>query len=46
MRRDEVTLLDIAQAARFVIEFTQGMTKEQFLDDINSYSVVLDRWDP
>jgi len=41
MRRDEVILLDIAQAARLVIEFTQGMTKEQFLDDIKTQSAVL-----
>ncbi|MCD6507698.1 DUF86 domain-containing protein [Candidatus Poribacteria bacterium] len=41
MRRDEVTLLDIAQAARLVIEFTQGMTKEQFFEDIKTQSAVL-----
>jgi len=41
MRRDEVTLLDIAQAARLVIEFTQGMNKEQFLGDIKTQSAVL-----
>jgi len=34
-------LLDIAQAARLVIEFTQGMTKEQFLEDIKTQSAVL-----
>jgi len=41
MRRDEVTLLDIAQAARLAIEFIQGMTKGQFLDDIKTQSAVL-----
>ena len=41
MRRDEVTLLDIARAARLVLEFTQGMTKEEFLDDIKTRSAVL-----
>ena len=41
MQRDEVTLLDIARAARLVIEFTQGMTKGQFLDDIKTQSAVL-----
>jgi len=41
MRRNEVTSIDIAQAARLVIEFTQDMTKEQFLDDIKNQSAVL-----
>ena len=41
MRRDEATLLDIAKAAQLVIEFTQGMTKEEFLDDIKTRSAVL-----
>lgn len=41
MHRDEATLLDIATAARLVLEFTEGMGKADFLDDIKTQSSVL-----
>lgn len=41
MRRDEATLLDIAKAARLVMTFTQGMAKEEFLNDLKTQSAVL-----
>jgi uncharacterized protein with HEPN domain len=41
MQRDEATLLDIATAARLVLEFTEGMNKADFLDDIKTQSSVL-----
>jgi len=41
MHRDEPTLLDIATAARLVLEFTKDMDKAAFLDDIKTQSSVL-----
>jgi uncharacterized protein with HEPN domain len=41
MPRDEHTLLDIANAARMIISFTQGMTKRAFLKDYKTQSAVL-----
>ena len=41
MHRDETTLLDIATAARLVVEFTAGMDRAAFLDDIKTQSSVL-----
>ena len=41
MPRDETTLLDIATAARLVMEFTAGMDRAAFLDDIKTQSSVL-----
>jgi uncharacterized protein with HEPN domain len=41
VRRDEVTLLDIAKAARSVLDFMRGMTKSAFLDDLKTQSAVL-----
>ncbi len=41
MGRDEGTLLDIAKAARAVLTFTQGLEKEQFLEDFKTQSAVL-----
>lgn len=41
MQRDEATLLDIAKAARLVMTFTQGMAKEDFLNDLKTQSAVL-----
>ncbi len=41
MRRDEVSLLDIARAGRLVTEFIQGMNKETFLSDVKTQSSVL-----
>ena len=41
MSRDETILLDIAQAARLVLEFKQVMGKAIFLKDIKTQSAVL-----
>jgi len=41
MRRDETTLLDIAEAARLVVSFAQDMSKAVFLDDYKTQSAVL-----
>ena len=41
MHRDEAVLLDIARAARLVLEFKQGMDKAAFLQDIKTQSSVL-----
>ena len=41
MSRDETTLLDIANAARLIHTFIQGMTKEAFLSDLKTQSAVL-----
>ena len=41
MKRDEVTLLDMLHAARLIMEFVQGMDKEQFLADEKTKSAVL-----
>jgi len=41
MRRDEATLLDIAKAARLVLIFTEGVTKEAFLNDLKTQSATL-----
>jgi uncharacterized protein with HEPN domain len=41
MHRDEATLLDIASAARLVLDFTEGMDKAEFLGDIKTQSSVL-----
>jgi uncharacterized protein with HEPN domain len=41
MRRDEATLLDIATAARLVLEFKEGMDTAAFLDDIKTQSSIL-----
>ena len=41
MHRDKATLLDIAAASRLVMEFTEGMDKTAFLDDIKTQSSVL-----
>jgi uncharacterized protein with HEPN domain len=41
MHRDEATLLDIATAARLVMEFTKGIDKSVFLDDMKTQSSVL-----
>ena len=41
MSRDEATLLDIARAARLVIEFKQGMDKTTFLKDLKTQSAIL-----
>jgi uncharacterized protein with HEPN domain len=41
MNRDDATLLDIARAARLILEFKEGMDKEAFLQDIKTQSSVL-----
>ena len=41
MSRDDATLLDIANAARLIHTFIQGMTKEAFLGDLKTQSAVL-----
>jgi uncharacterized protein with HEPN domain len=41
MPRDEATLLDIANAARLVQTFVQGMTKGISLVDLKTQSAVL-----
>ena len=41
MSRDRATLLDIAKAAGLVIEFTRGMDRGAFLNDVKTQSAVL-----
>lgn len=41
MRRDDVTLLDIARSARLVLEFTHAMTVAEFEADLKTQSAVL-----
>ena len=41
MSRDETTLLDIAQAARLILAFKQGMDKDAFLRDLKTQSAIL-----
>lgn len=41
MPRDETTLLDIAQAARLILVFKQGMDKAAFLKDLKTQSAIL-----
>ena len=41
MPRDDATLLDMANAARLIQTFIQGMTKEAFLGDLKTQSAVL-----
>lgn len=41
MRRDEASLLDIVKAARLILDFKQGMTKEAFLNDRKTQSAIL-----
>jgi uncharacterized protein with HEPN domain len=41
MSRDDTTLLDIANAARLIQTFIQGMNREAFLGDLKTQSAVL-----
>lgn len=41
MRRDEVTLVDIAQACRSILEFIQDMNRDSFLEDLKTRSATL-----
>lgn len=41
MYHDKATLLDIARAARLVLEFKEGLDKAAFLEDIKTQSAIL-----
>ena len=41
MQRDEVTLVDIAEAARLTLAFIQDATREAFMADLKTQSAVL-----
>jgi uncharacterized protein with HEPN domain len=41
MPRDEITLLDIGRAARLIVDFVGGSTREGFLQDAKTQSAVL-----
>jgi len=41
MERDQAILLDLARAARLILEFREGMEKDAFLDDLKTQSSVL-----
>ena len=41
MANDEATLLDIARAAKLVLEFNKGIDKAAFLQDLKTQSAVL-----
>lgn len=41
MERDKATLLDVARAARLVLEFKAGMDKAAFFEDVKTQSAVL-----
>ena len=41
MTRDSASLLDIARATQLILDFKQGMTKAQFLNDLKTQSAVL-----
>ena len=41
MQRDEVTVQDIINAARLVIEFVEGFEKDTFIEDWKTRSAVL-----
>jgi hypothetical protein len=41
MVRDEAVLLDIFRAAQLVFEFSQGMYKDSFLNDLKTQSTTL-----
>ena len=41
MSQDSATLLDIARAARLVLDFKGGMDKAAFLDDLKTQSAML-----
>jgi len=39
--RDQASLLDIVRAARLALEFTKGMTREDFEIDLKTQSAVI-----
>lgn len=41
MPRDDATLLDIARAARLIVEFRQGIDQAAFLADVKTQSAIL-----
>lgn len=41
MRRDDAPLLDITRAARLILEFTAGTSKQAFLNDHKTQSATL-----
>ena len=41
MNRDSETLLDLAKSARLIIQFAQGLTPEDFIEDVRTQSAVL-----
>ena len=41
MSRDNTYLLDIARAARLIIEFSQGLDRPAFLADVRTQSAIL-----
>ena len=41
MRRDDALLLDITKAARLILEFTAGTSKQAFLNDHKTQSAIL-----
>ena len=41
MKRDDATLLDIAEAIRRIYLFTHGMERQSFLDDLKTQAAVL-----
>ncbi len=41
MNRDDATLLDIAQPARLIIEFKQGVDEVAFMSDFKTQSAIL-----
>jgi uncharacterized protein with HEPN domain len=40
MDRDAVTLLDILSAAKLALEFVQGMSEQQFMEDAKTQAAV------
>lgn len=41
MRQDDAPLLDITKAARLILEFTTGISKQAFLNDQKTQSAIL-----
>lgn len=41
MNRDNAYLLDIAKSARLVIQFAQGLTLDDFIEDLRTQGAVL-----
>jgi uncharacterized protein with HEPN domain len=41
MSRDDASILDIARAARLIVQFKQGMDEAAFLTDVKTQSAIL-----